>query len=678
MRVVGPNSFGLINNDPAVRLNASLAPRLPPHGGLGPVRAVGALGHRRARLGRPSQPRHLDVRVGRQPGRRLRQRLHAVLDRRRLHRRGRPLPRVDGQPAQVLPDRPQPGAASSRSSSSSRGSPPSASRPATGCAAPRPAPRRSRRCSSRPASSGSRTSTSSSTSPSWSSHQPLPAGDRVAVVGNSDALGTLTADACTSWDLDGRRTVRSRCPPRRRPTSSARPSRAAFADPKVDSVLTCFIPPLVTDRRGRRRRGARRRRASPRSPAWQRSSACAASTTVTLGDRDTGRLDPRRPGLRDARGRRARPRRRHPLRRSGGPRTTARRSTPSASTGAAPRTSSQHGARRRTRRVAARPRRGVGAAAGLRHRRVGPRLVRLGRRGGRRRRAGGLPGRAQVDLADAAPPGRRRAACGSTCRTEASLRAAVESLRERLAPLDADRFVVQKMATPGVPLRHRPPTRTRCSARWSSFSVAGPPTELLDDIAYRIPPLTDVDVTDLISSVQGRPGAARPPRRDAGAPRGAGRPHRAASRCSPTTCRRSTTSCSTRSTPDRRRRGARRRDLGPPRHDPEGRRQAGHDLIRACRSRISVRSEHEPGQGAAEESSVRGSDASESWSGVPSAPPVRRSSSRRSRATSSATVRAGLLEAGDLDAQLDADDQQDEEGEDEDQVDRGRARRRAR
>jgi acyl-CoA synthetase (NDP forming) len=38
-----------------------------------------------------------------------------------------------------------------------------------------------------------------------------------------------------------------------------------------------------------------------------------------------------------------------------------------------------------------------------------------------------------------------------------------------------------------------------------SFSIAGPPTDLLDDIGYRIPPLTDVDVTDLISSVKASP-----------------------------------------------------------------------------------------------------------------------------------------------------------------------------
>jgi acyl-CoA synthetase (NDP forming) len=60
------------------------------------------------------------------------------------------------------------------------------------------------------------------------------------------------------------------------------------------------------------------------------------------------------------------------------------------------------------------------------------------------------------------------------------------------------------MATPGV----------ACVVRTSedpvfgpvvSFSVAGPPTDLLGDIGYRIPPLTDVDVTDLISSVKASP-----------------------------------------------------------------------------------------------------------------------------------------------------------------------------
>ena len=76
-------------------------------------------------------------------------------------------------------------------------------------------------------------------------------------------------------------------------------------------------------------------------------------------------------------------------------------------------------------------------------------------------------------------------------RTEASLRAAWESLTERLAPLDADRLVVQKMATPGVPCVITS-DEDPLFGPVIGFSVAGLPTELLDDIAYRIPPLTDV------------------------------------------------------------------------------------------------------------------------------------------------------------------------------------------
>ncbi|MEP6856174.1 MAG: GNAT family N-acetyltransferase, partial [Pedococcus sp.] len=44
MRVLGPNSFGVINNHPSVRLNASLAPQLPPQGRLGLFAQSGALG----------------------------------------------------------------------------------------------------------------------------------------------------------------------------------------------------------------------------------------------------------------------------------------------------------------------------------------------------------------------------------------------------------------------------------------------------------------------------------------------------------------------------------------------------------------------------------------------------------------------------------------------------------
>jgi acyl-CoA synthetase (NDP forming)/GNAT superfamily N-acetyltransferase len=44
MRLVGPNALGIVNTDPAVALNASLAPTLPPHGTIGLFSQSGALG----------------------------------------------------------------------------------------------------------------------------------------------------------------------------------------------------------------------------------------------------------------------------------------------------------------------------------------------------------------------------------------------------------------------------------------------------------------------------------------------------------------------------------------------------------------------------------------------------------------------------------------------------------
>jgi len=44
MRMIGPNSMGLVNADPDVRLNASLSPGLPPHGSVAMSSQSGALG----------------------------------------------------------------------------------------------------------------------------------------------------------------------------------------------------------------------------------------------------------------------------------------------------------------------------------------------------------------------------------------------------------------------------------------------------------------------------------------------------------------------------------------------------------------------------------------------------------------------------------------------------------
>jgi acyl-CoA synthetase (NDP forming) len=76
-------------------------------------------------------------------------------------------------------------------------------------------------------------------------HQPLPGGSRVAVVTNSTALGSLAAEACQSWGLrveHGPVNVASEATAEEFRTALA----AAFADEDVDSVVVCFIPPLVT------------------------------------------------------------------------------------------------------------------------------------------------------------------------------------------------------------------------------------------------------------------------------------------------------------------------------------------------------------------------------------------------------------------------------------------------
>ena len=58
MRVVGPNSMGLLNTDPAVLLNASVSPTLPPNGSVAMLSQSGALGLAMLALARQ---RHLGI-----------------------------------------------------------------------------------------------------------------------------------------------------------------------------------------------------------------------------------------------------------------------------------------------------------------------------------------------------------------------------------------------------------------------------------------------------------------------------------------------------------------------------------------------------------------------------------------------------------------------------------------
>ncbi|MEP7088714.1 MAG: GNAT family N-acetyltransferase [Nocardioidaceae bacterium] len=75
-------------------------------------------------------------------------------------------------------------------------------------------------------------------------HQPLPRGNKVAVVGNSDALGLLAADAAVAVGLQVRQMVALGSDASAEDFEEA--LDAAIDDPEVDSVVAVFIPPLNT------------------------------------------------------------------------------------------------------------------------------------------------------------------------------------------------------------------------------------------------------------------------------------------------------------------------------------------------------------------------------------------------------------------------------------------------
>ncbi|QVT80703.1 Protein lysine acetyltransferase Pat [Nocardioides aquaticus] len=73
-------------------------------------------------------------------------------------------------------------------------------------------------------------------------HQPLPRGRRVAIVGNSDALGLLAADAAAPVGLEVTRAVALGADAGAEDFEDA--IDAAIDDPEVDAVMAVYIPPL--------------------------------------------------------------------------------------------------------------------------------------------------------------------------------------------------------------------------------------------------------------------------------------------------------------------------------------------------------------------------------------------------------------------------------------------------
>ena len=500
MRVIGPNSFGVINSHEDVRLNASLAPELPPPGHLGLFSQSGALGI--AVLASAAR-RNLGISVFASAGNRVdvsgNDLMQYWIDDQDTHAVGlylesmgnpRKFSRIARRLAATKP------VIVVKSGVSSYGVPPG---------------HRARPTRVRPQAFDAMLRQAGVIRvenvhqmfdvAQFVVHQPLPRGNRVAIVGNSDALGALTAEACVSWGLEVTHGPVS-LPSEARGEHFSEALLKAFADADVDSVLTCFIPPLVTPDEDVA--------TAVREAALTSEKPCLATFLGMRGvsNRLSGAADEPE-GRREVVPAYAMPEdavralaaatryaewlardRGVPVMPTGIDRMAAerivttvlethpdgRKLTPEEVTDllAAYGVSVWGSVPVRTVDEAVQAADTVGYPVVIKS--VAPLL----------RHQPGLSG-IRVDLGN-----------------KEAVRAAFAGLNDRLAPLAANAFVVQKMATPGVSCVVRTDEDPLFGPVFS-FSVAGPPTELLGDIGHRIPPLTDVDVSDLISSVKAAP-----------------------------------------------------------------------------------------------------------------------------------------------------------------------------
>ncbi|MCI2240388.1 GNAT family N-acetyltransferase [Paenibacillus sp. TRM 82003] len=339
-------------------------------------------------------------------------------------------------------------------------------------------------------------------------HQPLPEGSRVAIVGNSDALGTLAADACVSWGLQvahGPVAV----PSYAGVETFTAALEAAFTDPGVDAVVASWVPPTPE--------------VDPLvAAAVARTAAAGAKTTVTcfLGTRTVSAavagasgsdgtaapadvpVVPSYPTPEDAVRalaavvRYAQWRRRdpgHPLAPDGvdlrAARALVERELAAAGDEAAESVELDQGA------VQA-----LLAAGGV-----------------------DLLVRAEVRSVDEAVAAAERLGWPVALKTVGEELAGRQDLRgvrlgisnasalaEAVADMrqvfgrGADVLAVQRMAGLGVPCLVRS-TEDPLFGPVVSFGVEGDPLDLMGDVAYRIPPLTDVDVAELVRSVKAAP-----------------------------------------------------------------------------------------------------------------------------------------------------------------------------
>lgn len=496
MRIVGPNSFGIINTHDDVRLNASLTPRVPPAGHLGLFVQSGALG---VAVLDTAARRNLGVSAVASSGNRVdvsgNDFMQYWIDDERTHAVGLYLESM-GNPRKF-----------SRIARNLAGTKPVMVVKSGVTAYGVPPGHTVRPTKARPEVFASMLRQAGVIRvhnvhqmfdvAQLVIHQPLPQGPRVAIVTNSSALGAITADTCVSAGLE---VVHGPVdlPSEASAEDFTRALEAAFEDEQVNSVLTCFIPPLVTEDEAV---GTAVSQVSSRyeKPCVATFLGMRGIREVTSGDDSKRRAVPLYDMPEDAV---------HSLRRA-----------------------TQYG------QWLAKDKGEVVAPVGI-NARAAEQLVDSVLKQSPDGRAltpdetAQLLGAYGITLWPAVPVANADEAVAAAeemgypvvlksisplvrhqsnlsgvrvdLASDEAVREAYAGLNDRLAPLDANRFVVQKMASPGVSCVVES-DEDPLFGPVVAFSLAGPLNELLEDIAYRIPPLTDVDVAEMVTSIKSAP-----------------------------------------------------------------------------------------------------------------------------------------------------------------------------
>jgi acyl-CoA synthetase (NDP forming)/RimJ/RimL family protein N-acetyltransferase len=330
-------------------------------------------------------------------------------------------------------------------------------------------------------------------------HQPLPRGPRVAVVGNSDALGMLAADAASAVGLEVRLPIALGADATAEDFERA--IDTAIDNPEVDSVIAVFIPPIDT---------TGEQVANVLAAVGEQSDKpLMSSFLATEGVPELLRV----PDVEGAAGRGSVPSYPAPeaavralarvvgyarwLNRDQGTVTAfadvdlvaARRLVADAVSDDGP---TELGLQQVTELLAAY---GIELWPWIEVTTVGQAV------------AAGEELGWDVVLKATAPHLRQRPDLAGVWRSIESaeqMRHAWQSLTSTVgSPADAG-YVVQRMAGQGVPVTVHS-MEDRLFGPIVSFGVAGAASELLDDWAYRIPPLTDVDAAEMIREIKAAP-----------------------------------------------------------------------------------------------------------------------------------------------------------------------------